>query len=701
MTGMEYGTFTIPAFCGFGLHLELDGFRLAYTLIAVLMWAVSGVFSGEYMAHYEKRSRYYLFFWLTFLATAGVFLSADLYTTFIFFEIMSFTSYVWVAFDEKKESLRAAETYLAVAVIGGMVMLMGLFLLYHQLGTLEMSQLCQAASEVKEKGLLYVAGGLLLFGFGAKAGCFPLHIWLPKAHPVAPAPASALLSGILTKTGIFGIIVVSCRIFGADRYWGLLIAVLGIITMFLGAFLALFSVNLKRTLACSSVSQIGFILVGIGMYGLLGAAGENPSMAARGAFLHMVNHSMFKLVLFLCAGAVYMNLHQLDLNDIRGFGRNKPVLKFCFLMGALGITGVPLWSGYVSKTLLHESIVEYQMLLMEMGEGTAAGLGMEAAGAAVMGAARRASGALNVLQAWIQSPGFWKAAEWIFLLSGGMTAAYMLKLFVAVFVEKHPDRQAEFDAMSGCDMKKSSAAVLLIPALLILIGGAAPSVVMDRLADLGQGFFLAEGMEHPVVYFSLVNLKGSLISLGIGLLIYFAGIRRFLMKENRYVDVWPKWLDLENMLYRPVLQTGLPNVCGAVCSLADRYLVPVTVKVFLAVSAAGCRLMDSLADGLIRLARATTHRQLREPVFRREEDRAAQTLGRFLDGWNLAWFRLKGGKRSGREKPASRIPALMQKEEIFLRVGQLVEESFSFGLLLFTAGLCLTLGYLLAVFFRM
>lgn len=405
----NYGELFIPGFCGFGLHLELDGFRLVYLLIAVLMWSVSGIFSKEYMAHYKNRRRYYIFFWATFLATAGVFLSADLFTTFIFFEIMSFTSYVWVAFDEKKESLRAAETYLAVAVIGGMVMLMGIFLLYSLTGTLEIDRLHQAAAEVTDKKMLYIAGGLMLFGFGAKAGSFPLHIWLPKAHPVAPAPASALLSGILTKTGIFGIIVISCRIFGGDENWGLLIIALGTITMFLGAFLALFSINLKKTLACSSVSQIGFILVGIGMYVLLAAAGENPSMAARGAFLHMVNHSMFKLVLFLCAGAVFMNLHQLDLNEIRGFGRNKKVLKFCFLMGALGIAGVPLWSGYVSKTLIHESIVEYQM---------------------------------------INPAGLWKAVEWIFLASGGMTVAYMTKLFVAVFVEKHPERQEEFDKMA-------------------------------------------------------------------------------------------------------------------------------------------------------------------------------------------------------------------------------------------------------------
>ena len=128
--GTEVRSLEIPGLCGQGLYFAVDGFRLVYLVIAAFMWGVSGIFSLEYMAHYGKRKRYYLFFWVTFLATAGVFLSADFMTTFIFFEIMSFTSYVWVAFDEKEESLRAAETYLAVAVIGGMVMLMGLFLLY-------------------------------------------------------------------------------------------------------------------------------------------------------------------------------------------------------------------------------------------------------------------------------------------------------------------------------------------------------------------------------------------------------------------------------------------------------------------------------------------------------------------------------------------------------------------------------------------
>ena len=721
----------IPGFCGMGMHLRLDGFRIIYVLIAIVMWAVCGLFSLEYMRHYGNRRRYYVFFWITFLATAGVFLSADLYTTFIFFEIMSFTSYVWVAFDEKKESLRAAETYLAVAVIGGLVMLMGLFLLYDMTGTLEMDGLGRAVEEVLSgngvygsggTGRLYAAGGLLLFGFGAKAGCFPLHIWLPKAHPVAPAPASALLSGILTKAGVFGIVVVSCVMFGTDGNWGLLVAVLGFITMFLGALLALFSVNLKRTLACSSVSQIGFILTGIGMCCLLKSAGQGNGLAVRGTFLHMVNHSMFKLVLFLCAGVVFMNLHQLDLNDIRGFGRKKPALLFCFLMGALGISGIPMWSGYVSKTLLHEGIVEYGEMLAR-GMGPASGSLIGSAGGGV-----HPAGGIYGISAVLGAPAVWKAAEWLFLLTGGMTLAYMLKLFIALFVDRHPVRQQEFDAMSSGYMNPVSRTVLCVCASVIPVFGSCPHLFMDRAADLGQGFFQGDLLGHKVPYFAAGNLKGAAITIGIGIVLYMAVVRGLLMEKAesgeqaegrwdnggsssevngkvcglylyRYVDRWPKWLDLEELIYRPILAVALPGIFGAAFRFVDRYLVSTAVNLFLQVSAVLCRTLDHMADGLILLARKTTHRQRNGEMVRWGNDRSAFILGHFIDDVARLGRRLPG-RRKGRERNGSVIPRLIEGEEVLKRTGKLVEESFSFGLMLFCIGLCLTLGYLLVVFFR-
>ncbi len=680
-------------FGGMGLHFRLDGFRLVYACLAVLMWTACGIFSREYMAHYEKRKRYYIFFWVTFIATAGVFLSADLYTFFLFFEIMSFTSYVWVAFDERKESLRAAQTYLAVAVIGGMTLLMGLFILNNLCGTLEMDEAAERARQILsgggdtagERKLLYVSGVMMLVGFGAKAGVFPLHIWLPKAHPVAPAPASALLSGILTKTGIFGVIFLTCHMFSGNGAWGLLICVLGAVTMLAGAFLALFSVDLKRTLACSSVSQIGFIMTGLGVSSLLSWAGEENSLAVRGVFLHMVNHSLLKLVLFLCAGAVFMNLHELNLNEIRGFGRRKPALFFSFLMGALGISGVPFWNGYVSKTLLHEAIVEYRELTVHHT------LDVGLSGAPVFPEAAKV----------LLSPAVWTVTEWIFLLAGGMTAAYMLKLTVALFVERHPVRQPEFDSMGTSYMSLPGSLAISLPAALLFFLGLTPSVTMDFIADLGQSFLGGKTAES-VAYWSWKNMQGSLISLGIGIVLYLGPVRMWLRKRVGdtwyYVDRWPAWLDLENLIYRPVLTVLLPGIFGTVFTWTDERLFPALARTFMAVSAVFCRAMDQMADGLILLARKTTHRQVKEHRSQSEGNWLAVIVGTAEDILLGASDCLTGRRRRLGRRPSS-VGRMCERERDAKHVINMVEESFSFGLMLFCIGLCTTLVYLLYAFF--
>ncbi len=526
------GSAALPELCVLGFRFELDGFRRIYTLIFAGMWAMTLLFSPDYFAHHRKRNRYYFFQLLTLGATMGVFLAADLYTSFVFFEIMSFTSFAWVIQEETAGAIKAAKTYLAVAVIGGLAALMGLFLLWNSLGTLRISELCAAARAAGRSPTLYVAGGCILLGYGAKAGMFPVHIWLPKAHPVAPAPASALLSGALTKTGVWGILAISCNLFRGDPAWGALILGLGAVTMLLGAVLALFSVDLKRTLACSSMSQIGFILSGVGMICLLG---EENALAARGTLLHMVNHSLFKLVLFLCAGAVYRNLHRLDLNEIRGFGRGKPLLMLCFLLGAMGISGVPLLNGYVSKTLLHEAILE----------------GLPHYG-------------------WPL-----KAVEWIFLFSGGLTAAYMTKLFVAIFVEKHPTRQTEFDADKDW-LSRPAALALGCSGAVIPILGFTADLSMNALADLGTDFLHGEPLAHAVRYLSLENLKGGAVSLAIGAAVYLLLVRTWMRKDGNYVNRWPGRLDLEELVYRPLLLKLLPGIFGWISAIfgENRLTVP-------------------------------------------------------------------------------------------------------------------------------
>lgn len=500
------------------LSFAFDSMHMFMAGLSVFMWVMTGLASPEYFEHAEHKTRYYLFWAVTLPALVGVFVAGDLFTLFIFFEIMSFTSYVWVAQNETRDALRAAETYLFIAVIGGLSMLMGLFLLYASCGTLNFEGLWAVAGEIPARTKL-AAGLCILLGFGAKAGMFPLHIWLPKAHPVAPAPASALLSGILTKSGVFGIIAISANLFYGSEQWGMLLLVPAVITMFLGAFLAVFSTDLKRTLACSSMSQIGFILTGVAMATLLG---ERGSLAASGTALHVLNHSLIKLTLFVAAGVVYFNVHALDFDSIRGFGRGKPVLALCFLSGACSIAGAPGFGGYISKTLLHEAILEYGQLPL---------------------------------------------VEWIFLISGGLTFAYMARLFYIIFLARKAEGQHEKTPYMG----RGTTAVLVTGGVLMPLLGLTAHLTMDRLAAYDMSFF----HEHTITrvpYFSLESLKGAFISIGIGIavlvLVGFVWLTDGKGERQRFKQVWPKWADLEDTVYRPLLRL-LSLLGGAVARLVE------------------------------------------------------------------------------------------------------------------------------------
>ena len=477
-----------------GMEFKADGFRSIFALIATFIWMCTIIFSKEYMHHYEKKNRYYLFYLITLGATVGVFLSSSLWTTFMFFEMMSLTSFVLVIHDERKESLSAGNTYLSIAIISGMILLMGMFILQVELKTLrfdEIYALCKDGINPK----VYAAGICLLLGFGAKAGMFPLHTWLPKSYQVAPAPATALLSGILSKAGVFGIIIVVNYIFPSVKSFAIILLILALITMLLGAVLAVFSINFKRTLACSSMSQIGFILTGLSMMIFLQS---HNAIAFEGSFLHMVNHSLIKLSLFMIAGVIYMNIHKLNLNEIKGFGRNKHFIKICFAVAMLGIMGIPLFNGYISKTLIHEAIVEYAHLLT----------GSEL---------------------------FWiKAAEYVFLFSGGLTIAYMLKIFICVFFEKNNDEnlQKEYDSKKK-HMKWYSYLVIGLASFILPFLGFLPSLTSNNLATLVADFFNVDAHHlHFPDYFAWVNLKGAVISLAIGLFVYFVIIRLWLVKKN-------------------------------------------------------------------------------------------------------------------------------------------------------------------------
>ena len=523
---------------GIAFHFRVDGFRSLYGSVTAFLWLVTTLFSPEYFAHSKNKNRYWLFNLLTFGATMGVFFSADLRTTFLFFELMSFTSYALVAHDESDGSLRAAETFLAVAIIGGLAVLMGMIMLQVRVGTLEFAKLYEISRGMTDKSLFYLPGALMLVGFGGKAGMFPLHIWLPKAHPVAPAPASALLSGILTKTGVFGVGILSFTLFFNDFAWGAALLIPAAITMFLGAVLGVFSNDLKRTLACSSVSQIGFILTGIAIQVLLG---DHNTLAARGTVLHMINHSMFKLVLFVAAGIVYINRHELSLDKIRGFGRGKPLFLFIFLMAALGITGFPFWSGYVSKVLLNEGI--YAGIYLYKG---------------------------------LPIEGYLRFLEKLFNFTGLLTVAYMTKLFVALFIEKGEKTDEKKYVSEASYVSRPFAAALTVSALLIPVMGFFPSIIMDGMAAWGQGALYSDVPVYAVKYFSLEKIPGKVINFLIGAGIYIVIVRGLMMRRKDaagavsyvYANLWPQRLDLEDLIYRPLL-SFLVESAGVIAAIVS------------------------------------------------------------------------------------------------------------------------------------
>lgn len=364
----------------------------------------------------------------------------------------------------------------------------------------------------------------------------------------------------------------------------------------------------------------------------------------------------------MAAGVVYQNLHALNLNEIQGFGRNKPLLKVIFLMGAFSIGGIPGWSGYVSKTLLHESIVEYIGELAVLGEPV------------------------------------WKfrAIEWIFLITGGMTIAYMTKLFVAVFVEQHPVRQKEFDAKKHY-MNGESTFALVVPTILLVILGFFPYQTMNRLADLSEGFLHGGALEEEVHYFAFGNLKGAMVSLAIGALVYFGFIRKFLMKKekgsNVYQNVWPTWMDLEELIYRPVLQKGVLTVVAGISKMVDQmYVTRGILKALLQTAAFFCRICDQLLDGVLLFFRSTTHRSATERHVYLIGTKFSRTLGRILDNivalLNRTFYKNHPIERSF-------VVDFAEWEEVMHKTNRLIGASLSFGLMLAAIGLALTLIYVL------
>ena len=662
LNGATFETVSLAGVGGQGLHFLYTGFRGSFAVLTAFAWFVTFLFSKEYMKNDTHVIRYDLFNLFTLGATMGIFYAADLFTLFFFFEIMSFTSFMWVAHRQTKETAYAAGTYLGIAIAGGMAILMGLFIAYNQIGTLTFGELYNGAAAKIQAGedltWLYVAAGCMFVGFGAKASAFPVHVWLPQSYTQAPAPATALLSAILSKTGVFGILLVSLEILPMQSGWGLFILLVGLVTMVLGGIRGVMSSNFKTTLAYSSMSQIGFILVGMAMQILLAqmmTASTDAelsrevsnvfSMAVNGTYLHMLNHSLVKLVLFMIAGLIFAQVGSYDLNRVRGFGHKKPFLLVTFTLAVAGVGGIPLLNGYVSKTLLHESIVEYTAL---MDPATA-----------------------------VASPMAFRIVEYLFLFSGGLTVAYMTKLFIVLFVEKNRDEKLQ----SEYESKKTYASVLSkiaigLCALPIPFIGLFPGAVADPIARYG---FVHSGArelwavdQEEVFYFSVKNLSGALVSIIVGAIVYILIVRLLMLrkKEEGYRGIFPVWLDMERYVYRAVFYRGATVGLGIIS-----------------------RILDSMVDTIVVILRKTVYSDRPLPYELPEGNYFTHSLGRSIERVRRLYCTIM--KKDYEPKNYEHKLAIKSTE--FFESGRIIERSLSFGLFMFCLGLGLTMIYLLMV----
>ena len=324
------------------------------TLLALVLGLFATIYSMRFMERDSGTPLYYSLLMAMIAGIVGASYSGDLLTLFIFWELMSITSYILVGFRKNlKEPVEAAIKYILMGGVGSATILFGMSLLYGLTGTLNLPRI---ALSLKAGGgpWLYASLGMLIMGFGVKAAIVPLHVWLPDAHGTAPSPISAILSGVLIELAVFVICKLLFFIFPAVRVsWMEFFAAFAILNMTLGNITALLQNDVKRMLAYSSIAHIGYILIGI-------AAGTKLGLTA--TLLHIFNHGLMKALAFLCIGAIIYRIGSKKLEDIAGVGRKMPITSTAFTIAVLGLIGMPPLNGFISKLLLFMSCLDSGVL---------------------------------------------------------------------------------------------------------------------------------------------------------------------------------------------------------------------------------------------------------------------------------------------------------------------------------------------------
>ncbi|MGN0388659.1 MAG: complex I subunit 5 family protein [Suilimivivens sp.] len=396
---------------------KADAMSIIFAAVTVIIFLCSGIFSLEYMKHEQKKKRFYVFYLLAFLILMGLCFAGNLITFYLFFEMLTLASTPLVLHNGSREANMAGLKYLFYSLCGAYMALFGLYFVSKYGNTLTFSEGGVINQELAagHTGLLLAAAFVMILGFSVKAGMFPMHAWLSAAHPVAPAPASAVLSAVIVKAGVLGIIRVVYYIFGAAFLKGTWVQtafmVLTLITVFMGSMLAYREPVLKKRLAYSTVSQVSYILFG------LSAMDMN---SVTGGVLHVIAHGFIKAALFLCAGAIIYMTGKTRVEELKGIGKEMPLLMWCYTIVSLGLIGIPPTGGFISKWYL----------------------------------------AIGSLETGI--PGFSWIGPVVLLVSALLTAGYLLPLTIQGFF---PGEDYDYKALR----KKEPSALMTVPVLILTV----------------------------------------------------------------------------------------------------------------------------------------------------------------------------------------------------------------------------------------
>jgi multicomponent Na+:H+ antiporter subunit D len=332
------------------IGLMLDGFSLLILVTIALVSLFACIFSVNYMEHYGGKGSYYALFLVMVAGMNGLVLTTDLFSMYVFLEVAAVASYALVAFGLKHDEVEAAFKYLMLSVVATTGILLAMSFIYLMGGTLQIAEIATYIGLTMNQKLAGLCLAFFLLGFGLKAALVPFHAWLPDAHPSAPAPISAMLSGVLIKvSGIYALVRVVYSIFGMPPVLTQVLMVLGVLSMAAGALLALGQEDFKRMLAYSSISQIGYIIIGFGL---------GTPLGIMGAMFHLFNHATFKGLLFLDAGATEYATGTRDLTKLGGINNRLPITGLTTTVGTFSIAGVPPFNGFWSKLLIIVALVQ-------------------------------------------------------------------------------------------------------------------------------------------------------------------------------------------------------------------------------------------------------------------------------------------------------------------------------------------------------